>query len=455
LNLIYPRRAGLGDPGRLIGVEAKTRGRHIIRSRRQASRATTLEEFEIDRFRDVVGEAVGKPADRDKWGTRVSGGDAIYLNPEVSFDDLPALCRRLIEAHAQTDYRDQFDWLDDLQPVADRDRVTALEASVEKYLVEGTIGALDLCPPEIVDWNHIDGFRFHYERKGNLHPDLRLEDYLRGLGGRVKQTGVTAEYLKSHHIYAVDREGRASHKWPVWRCLVGEFDADQGTVVLDEGEFFDVSTSYLDELNQFIGKIPQPALRLPAAGAAMREREYNAHVADTVAGCLLLDMRTIASPGRATPVEICDVLTDGREFVHIKRHLGSSDLSHLFAQGFVSASLLQDDQTTRKLMRNAITDASDSDPRFDFVDVEAVRPADFVVVYGAIANWRGRSLAGGLPFFSKVNLRNTAMGLRRRGFDVAFAQIDVGARPAAALPGGQARPRLRRHHRRPEVGNGG
>jgi len=447
LNLIYPRAAQKSDPGRLIGVDAKTRGRHIIRSRRQASRATTFEEFEVDRFRDVVGEAVGRPADREAWGTRVSGGDAIYLNPAVTFNDLPALCRRLVKSQAQTDYRDQFDWLDDLQPVADRDRLASLEASVVAYLSVGNVDRLDLCPPEIVDWTQVDGFRFHYERKGNLHPDLRLEDYLRGLDARVRQQ-LSAEFLKKRQVVAVDRDGRPIHKWPVWRCLVGELETDQGTVVLDEGDFFDVSRSYLHELNEYIEHIEQPAVRLPAADAATRESEYNAHVAATVAGCLLMDMRTVASPGRATPVEICDLLTEDREFVHIKRHLGSSDLSHLFAQGAVSASLLHDDRTTRDLIRREVIEASDNDDRFNFIDAEGVRPSDFVVVYGAIANWRGRSLSSTLPFFSKVNLRNIAIELRRRGYEVAFAQIPTSADRDSRGQQGRRRARARRRHGR-------
>lgn len=449
LNLIYPSEARDADPGRLIGVEAKTRARQTMRSRRQASRATTLEEFEVDRFRDVVGQAVGRPADRDTWGTRISGADAIYLNPNVSFDELPALCRKLLDSHNQTDYKEQFDWLDDLQPVADRDRLASLQAHVVDDLINTNIMHLDLCPPEMVDWTLVDGFRFHYDRRADFHPDLRLVDYLGGLDAHGGRGQLTIEFLKSRHILAVDRDGRTVHKWAVWSCLIGEFDTDQGTVVLDEGEFFDVSRSYLDQLNNYIDRIQQPAVRLPVADGAMRESEYNSSVSQTVDGCLLMDMKTVGSPGRATPVEICDILTDDREFVHIKRHLGSSDLSHLFAQGLVSAELLHDDQRTRDLMRQAIREASDNNAAFDFIDADAIRPSDFVVVYGAIANWRGRSLAIALPFFSKVNLRNTATELRRRGYGVAFAQIRTSTdREAGEDAARQVRPRLRRRHRR-------
>jgi uncharacterized protein (TIGR04141 family) len=44
-------------------------------------------------------------------------------------------------------------------------------------------------------------------------------------------------------------------------------------------------------------------------------------------------------------------------------------------------------------------------------------------VYGVIANWRQRSLATALPFFSKVTLRKTVQDLTNRGFRVSFAKI--------------------------------
>jgi uncharacterized protein (TIGR04141 family) len=447
LNLIYPRVARQSDPGRLISIEAKRRSRQTMRSRQQASRATTVEEFDIDRLRDVMGAASGRPSDSESWGTRVTGADAIYLNPDISFDQLPDVCQRLLDSQTETDYKDLFEWLDDLQPVADRDRIASLESQVVDDLIKGDVGHLDLTPPEIVDWTRVEGFRFHFDRR-DLHPDLRLVDYLQGLDAHGSRDQLSIDFLKSRSISAVDGDGQTVHKWPVWLCLVGELGSDQGSVVLDEGEFFDVSTAYLNRLNLYIDKIRQPAIRLPIADGAMRESEYNLNVSQTVGGCLLLDMKTVTSPGQSTPIEICDILTDDREFVHIKRHLGSSDLSHLFAQGLVSATLLSDDRITRDRMRHVIGEASSDNPAFNFVDLESIRPSDFVVVYGVIANWRGRSLAVALPFFSKVNLRITAIELRRRGYEVAFAQIRTSADPALTRAADRARPRLRQKVRR-------
>lgn len=423
LNLIYPAGTVQADLGRLIAVDAKTRSSQVIRSRRQASHATTLESFDLDRLRDVLGSASGRPADREQWGTRITGADAIYLSLDIGFSGLPELCRRLLSAHEQVDYRQRFPWLDDLQPVADRDRVATLEARVLKDLQSEDLGHLDLSPPEIVDWTRVDGFRFHFERNV-IRPEMRLSDYLRGLKSKPALL-LTVEGLKARSIYAVDAEGNTVHKWSVWRCLVGEFSTDHGTVILDEGEFIDVADNYLAQLNDFVSSLPIGHTHFPAADPAAREATYLSHVVETVSDCILLDQKTVSVAGQTTPVEICDILTADRELVHVKRHLGSSDLSHLFAQGAVSASLLHDDVTFRSLTASRVREASGGNSRFDFISSASLRPSDFAIVFGVIADWRSRSTAVALPFFSKVNLRRTASELQRRGYEVAFVQIDT------------------------------
>jgi len=424
LNLIYPGEGADADLGRLTTVEHKTRSRYPMRARRQASRATNFDEFGVDHFRDVLGLASGRPADREAWGTRVSGGDAVYVFLPVDLDGLPGLCRRLLEAHARSDYKTHFDWLDDLQPVNDRDRTAALEQRIVNDLFEGNTDHLELAAPEVLDPTRCRGFIFPDDVRAKIvHPDLRLGDLLRSIASHGGTERITAQFLKSRRITAVNGDGRAEYKWPVWRCLVGEYATDAGTVILDEGEFIDVSARYLDALNAFVDHIEEPAIKLPAAGRAMVEADYNAKVIQEVPGCVLLDRRTFTIPGRASAIEICDVLTLDHEFVHVKRHLGSSDLSHLFAQGQVSAEVMQDEPAARKAIRAAIRIASSNDASFDFVPAADIRPSDYTVVFGVIAAWRGRTLSQALPFFSKVNLRGHVIALRQRGFSVAFAQI--------------------------------
>ena len=62
LNLIYPR-AGDSSSGKLVAVDAKRRTGNVMRSRRQASKATSFEAFDVDKVRDLMGGATGAPHD--------------------------------------------------------------------------------------------------------------------------------------------------------------------------------------------------------------------------------------------------------------------------------------------------------------------------------------------------------------------------------------------------------
>jgi uncharacterized protein (TIGR04141 family) len=160
----------------------------------------------------------------------------------------------------------------------------------------------------------------------------------------------------------------------------------------------------------------------------MHEGDYN-QLAAQCEGHLLLDKQTIHLTGQ-TPIEICDLLSKDRQLIHVKRHLGSSDLSHLFAQGLVSAEVLQTSIECRTRARERIADLSGASPDYAFFSNDALHTGDFEIVYAIIERWRSRSFSQALPFFSKVNLREASQQLTSRGFNVGVKQIDADATSA-------------------------
>jgi uncharacterized protein (TIGR04141 family) len=111
--------------------------------------------------------------------------------------------------------------------------------------------------------------------------------------------------------------------------------------------------------------------------------------------------------------------------VHVKRDLGSSDLSHLFAQGAVSAELLQSDRDFCKAAQRVV-DRVAGNRRFSIFFPKLVVASKYEIVYAIIADWRGRHLSEVLPFFSKVNLRAFCQRLLGRGFKVSCLPISYG-----------------------------
>jgi uncharacterized protein (TIGR04141 family) len=229
--------------------------------------------------------------------------------------------------------------------------------------------------------------------------------------------------MRTNRIFALSGDGGEVHSWTAWKCLSGELLVDDATYVLDEGDFYEVNGDYLAELDAAIAAIPLARVNLPGSTPIEREGWYNGRAASIREGLLLLDTKTVKITSKTTPIEICDLLTSDRQLVHVKRHLGSADLSHLFSQGVVSACLLQESPEFRKDVIAKIAEVGNGKHEFAFIHPDSFRTSDFEVVYAIAERWKGRTFEKALPFFSKINLREAAQNLRGRGFNVSLHQI--------------------------------
>lgn len=286
----------------------------------------------------------------------------------------------------------------------------------------------------MLDWSQIAKFEYRPDKDEEERvptPELRLSEYLEVLGEKTV-AALSVDYLRRARVAAVGANGD-QNKWSAWRCLVGEFSDNGQTYLLDEGQFFEVDKSYLSALNHFVDGLNDEEKRnastrvsLPDTEHDMAEGDYNKDAAKNSDDLLLLDQRDVGVPGSRTTLEICDLLSSSRRLIHVKRHLGSATLSHLFAQGLVSAELLQSSPEFRKRAAAQVTKYVKADGKkdlFGFFNVSALTPSDFEVVYAIAEDWNGATLADRLPFFSKVNLREAAANLKARGFKVTVKQV--------------------------------
>lgn len=166
---------------------------------------------------------------------------------------------------------------------------------------------------------------------------------------------------------------------------------------------------------------------LPATTVTESEDECNKSVANASDSLLLDKQNVVAVPGKTTPIEVCDLLSSDRHLVHVKRHLSSSTLSHLFAQGVVSAELLQTSPAFREAVAKKVSSTVKGASIFTPLFTTGVQPSEWKVVYAVAADWRGQGCTR-LPFFSKVNLREAYNNLTGRGFTVEFSCVQANRR---------------------------
>ncbi|MNL25884.1 hypothetical protein D3C87_1473840 [compost metagenome] len=120
-----------------------------------------------------------------------------------------------------------------------------------------------------------------------------------------------------------------------------------------------------------------------------------------------------------SPIELCDLLTKDKKLIHVKhRKGGSAGLSHLFAQGSVSAEVMLGDRAFRKEARKVLRRISHS--AHELIPIDGLKSSDYEVVFLILGD-ANSSVKENLPFFSKVNLTLAFENLSQRGYEVKIA----------------------------------
>jgi len=138
--------------------------------------------------------------------------------------------------------------------------------------------------------------------------------------------------------------------------------ADGSRVVLLDGDWFDVTDTYLQHVDRIVAEAfeRRPEWVLPAWGSApgdpdtgkIDEKHYNLHAGDQP-GFLCLDRKLVYCRTHRGGFEACDLLGPNNELVHVKRvssKTGSGPVSHLIAQGIVAIESLTDPETWTKFV---------------------------------------------------------------------------------------------------------
>lgn len=434
LNVIYDQITDEFDPNRIRSVDAKTVAANTIRTRRQTDRKTSFETFGIDIQRDLLRAVTGTPIESNVWGTRISGSDSLTAHPTIEFKDLGDYCNSVAATYRKNTYKKSFYWVDNLRPITDPEQVKNLEDALISTLRDNPDKTC-VTVPAIIEWGDISDFYFSFERD-NTFDDPDDGD----LTNALRRTGhfdeLNIENLrKAWSLQGLSSEDDGEYNWPLLNCLYGEIELDGKTYILSEGEFWEVRSDFIKELDEFIQALPESVHPLPDSPGDITEGDYNGYVSQSSPSFLLMDKKEVNILGKTTPIEICDLLTDSGCFVHVKRKLSSSTLSHLFAQGLNSADLLLMNPDYRAAVLEKIKEQEEARVtvsgdstfrgRFSTFNSDSITPGQFEVSYAIIAKWRGRTYSDALPFFSKLTLRNHIEDLRRMGYKISVARINV------------------------------
>jgi uncharacterized protein (TIGR04141 family) len=332
---------------------------------------------------------------------------------------MPTSPSNLLEKHLEmydelsegTSYSENFPWVDNVRDVRDPALKNALDQQLIKDL-KASASNFWLAPPEIIDWAITEGFRYNTRKGATVYSDLDLHNYFAEDGSANE---LTEGRLKQDRIYHVRSDDPDHHRsWSFVSCVVGECKYKKGRYILNEGKWYEIESNFLKDVEEFIKSIPSTEINLPSYADA-NEGAYNKRVAKKNGSYLaLLDQKFIQYPPHGK-VEVCDLYSMDRKFIHVKRSGGSGTLSHLFNQGTVSAELMVRESGFRRQFQKHIPVGYHWGNADDAIDAR-----QFEVCY-AIVSRPSQDLT--LPFFSKISLRAAVRALQQQGFRVTLKAI--------------------------------
>ena len=425
LNSVDPKSFRCVDVQSLDAIESHTRI--------QSGQETTPDQFGLDVEQDMLKAIVGAPLDH-ALGSRMTGADSLSVAVKLNLPDLPFLLdeyRKKFEADLNAQ---DHQWVNNISMTKSAAVIGTLEAELNAKLAAKSFDDIWLSIPEIIEWTTVQGFMYTHGRK-EVHPDINLPGFLKTV-----ETGIplTLDLLRERHVSCADSDfNKVFKSWPVYKCLYAEINLDGRKYLLNDGKWFNVATDFVVKTDTDFAKIPQSKLKLPEYQGG-GEGAYNAGVVATNPAryALLDDTKKVMHGGGHGQVEICDLLSIDRELIHVKMYGKSAVFSHLFAQGFVSGQLIQIDADFRQKVRGQLVA-----PFVDLFQVDKKpTPDEFTIIFAVISDVEGESLY--LPFFSRVNLNNTAKILKGFGYKVELLKIavdDLYAKTTKLPPGKKAK----------------
>lgn len=357
----------------------------------------------------------GTPSD-SRLGTRLTGREGLRATGNFALLTLKAQLERYIERFHDTAYQQRFPWIDNIREVKDDHLREELDNLLQERIDLKDWGSLWLAAPDIINWKRTAGFAYRFGRQRPIIYDMHLKSVAEHLAG----APLSVATLKKKYVQSLSIDDQELESWPLYRCLHAEIEHRSDTYLLSGGRWFQADTDFVARVNDAAHRVPIVDLRLPAFDDEI-EDAYNRRVARTLSDRFaLMHGDPIPYGGGRSSIEPCDLYSSSGEFIHIKRYSGSSDLSHLFAQGVIAGETFARDPGFREEVSRRLPES------FRPPQIGRTLPANrFKVAFGVISR-SGRELR--LPFFARLNLKRAQEILVSLGYDVVLTDISVSDR---------------------------
>lgn len=414
------------DHDSLRSVDLFTLDDQAVQKKAQASRESGVSIFGIDISKDVLRAVTGAP----KRGVKlqnISGGDSVFsFGLKINIHEIGGIVSTLVNYYKNDSYKKNFSWVDNIRKIKEKSEIATLDKKLIEDIKQKTTN-INLTISEIVNWDEIYGFSYTRSKK-EIKPTIEKEDYLKNIDNNI----LNIDLIKRDKMYVYDIYENKK-EYSIYKCIYFEYEIEEITYILFSGVWYEIDNKFMSRIDQALSQIDISTLPFPKIRTSIVKKEgkeklniesegtYNERAANEFS-YHLLDRKLIKSNRTTAPIELCDLMTDNKQFIHVKhRKGGSAGLSHLFAQGNISAEVMLGDKDFRIKARRLLKKIKNGLQHS--IALDSFKSNDVEIVF-LILGEDSSTLKENLPFFSKVNLSKTYENLSQRGFKVTIAGVD-------------------------------
>lgn len=399
-------------PDSLRRINKTNIGGNQKNSNEQLPLESDIDDFGFDIDRDMIGTVTGTSDDDTFAKGMITGSDMLNLSAEANIYNIPSFLKTVYSQYTSGAYKESFGWIDHIRRVKDKKTIEELDAAVIILINTGSPNAW-MAVPEVIDWEDIDGFKYAGRE---VYPDIDISIVRNSF-----QEGLSSvRQLKDKRITAIRSDnGEVMTSWNAYKCLYAEVSLRGKSYCINNGRWYVVDQDFVEIVNREYNAIPvSDRFFLPYRQDHKRESDYSQDfVATDPSNLLLMDAKTIPYGGGQSKVELCDILTTDRTYIHIKPYSSSATLSHLFNQAVVSAELVISDPSFRAKANKKIKEQSKK-RQFQIKDSDT---KDITVILAILSDFSEEHPP--IPFFSKIAIRYAQRRLQAFGCKVYLKNV--------------------------------
>lgn len=382
-----------------------------INSRTQSSALSDIANFNIDIDKDILKSATGKTS-IDGNDSTISGSDFLSVSTDGNYESITPLLQECYRRYKEDRYKINFAWIDIMQDVKDTQLIDSLNEKMLDQLNSEDATDVWISFPDIIDWESPYQIKLRSE---NLYQDIDINT-LKAEYGSLS----TIEYLKKKKIFLLV-DGSIRYNWPLYKCLYSDVQYNNRQYLLNDAKWYEVDNDLVSKANTYYDEAEISDIEMPNY-ACVSEKEYNI-MASQNEDRFLLDRDLVMYGG--SKIEVCDIYTCDKQFIHVKKYNGSAVLSHLFFQGYVSAESLMD-SSYRNLVNEKFMKIENEMLRERFLfPIDKIVNSDYEIIFAIAHKDVETGQKPHIPFFSKVSFRNMATKLTNYGFKVKILGLKI------------------------------